>query len=55
LYHKYLSEKIEQPSAVFLGIEEQAEIKKNKNRKNSFFLRIESRVRKRFGRDKLKN
>jgi len=30
LYQRYLSEKIEQPSAVFLGIEEQAEIKKNK-------------------------
>jgi len=29
LYQRYLSENIEQPSAVFLGIEEQAEIKKN--------------------------
>ncbi|SVE39638.1 uncharacterized protein METZ01_LOCUS492492, partial [marine metagenome] len=29
-YHKYLSEKIEQTSAVFFGIEEQAKIKKNK-------------------------
>ena len=36
MYHKYLSENIEQPSAVFFGIEEQAEIKKNKINKIPF-------------------
>jgi hypothetical protein len=40
LYHKYLSEKIEQPSAVFFGIEEQEKIKKNKNKKINLLFRI---------------
>jgi len=34
LYQKYLSENIEQPSAVFLGIDEQAEINKKKINNN---------------------
>ena len=40
LYQRYLSENIEQPSAVFLGMEEQAEIKKNKIIINNFLFRI---------------
>ena len=44
LYQKYLSENIEQPSAVFLGIDEQAEIKKNKNINNNFLFRITNKL-----------
>ena len=44
LYQRYLSEKIEQPSAVFFGIEEQAEIKKNKSINNNFLFRITNKL-----------
>jgi len=40
LYQRYLSENIEQPSAVFFGIEEHAEIKKNKIKNNNLLFRI---------------
>ena len=39
LYQRYLSENIEQPSAVFFGIEEHAEIKKSKIKLNFEFFK----------------
>ena len=38
MYQRYLSEKIEQPSAVFFGIEEQDDKIKKQIKKNNFFI-----------------
>jgi hypothetical protein len=38
LYQRYLSEKIEQPSAVFCGIDEQA-VKNNRPKNKKYFLK----------------